>query len=475
MKIILADDEMFVRYGLKDMLQQIDREFKIWEVADGAELLGLLDKVKPDLIFADIKMPKMSGLEALKKGKERSGDAQWIILSGYSDFEYARTCIKYGVTEYLLKPLSLDEVKTAVDKASALRREKYKNHINEVRNDFVYSLDCYDPTENREAGKERFQAVVFYIDGNTGAYDRFKEELEKICYAGEDFDSVFFWNQRKQNEFILVMEAGEKDHTGKRLKYVADKIKKSFQESCITAYYMDDFAHKGGAVDEIIKIEKNICARLASGLGETNSLSALEKQVEQMGTEMFCFFHNIERFLIAIFQSEYLETINILQHIEKSEGAVDWEKNETCLTKYLSVYFPDYQWNKMDLIANMYKILALMGQKVRGEKQKNVIEEIKAYIDANFRLQLSVQNLANKFYITPNYLSSLFKKETGSNLIAYLNRRRIEEAAYLIKNTDMTIKEIGENVGYNSSRYFTKLFYEQYNKYPSEMRKKETS
>ncbi len=471
MRIILADDEVFVRYGLKDMLQQINSAFEIWEAADGAELLGLIDKVKPDLIFADIKMPKMSGLEALKRGKEKSEDAQWIILSGYSDFEFARTCIKYGVAEYLLKPLSFEEVKTAVDKTSALLMEKYKNKINEVRNNFIYSLECHDYFEDEEANNANFQAVVFYIDTKAEIQDRFKEELEKACYTAGDSESVFFWIQREQNEFILAMQAGEKYYP-RKIKYAADRLKKIFQECCVTAYYMNDPASKKEAADQIIKTEKNICVRLYSGLGEINSLSDLENQTKQMEKDAFLFFHNIENFRIAIFQSEYMKAVNVLQQIENSENIIERQKNTSSLIKYLSIYFPEYQWEKVNLLPNMYKILAKIGQKVRGNKQKNNIQEIKAYIDENFYLQLSVQSLANKFYITPNYLSSLFKKETGSNLVAYLNRKRIEEAAYLIKNTNMTIKEIAEKVGYNSSRYFTKLFYEQYKKYPSELRKR---
>ena len=134
MKIILADDEGFVRLGIKAMLQQLCPDAEIREASNGEEILKIGSGFHPDYVLADIKMPKMSGLEALEQWKEGT-DTQWIILSGYSDFEYARKCIQYGVTDYLLKPVSFQELEKVMgllqawqtDRRAAVRLRSFRS------------------------------------------------------------------------------------------------------------------------------------------------------------------------------------------------------------------------------------------------------------------------------------------------------------------------------------------------------------
>ena len=107
MKIAVVEDEILIREGIRNLLeaQGEDWEF-IGEAENGVEGLELIRQEKPDIVITDIRMPDMDGLEMLDKAKQEGIKLKAIVLSAYSEFEYARTAIKLGVTEYLLKPIT---------------------------------------------------------------------------------------------------------------------------------------------------------------------------------------------------------------------------------------------------------------------------------------------------------------------------------------------------------------------------------
>jgi two-component system, response regulator YesN len=110
MKILIADDEEYVRFELKELILELRSNLEITEAVNGTELLQQIRKNSFDAAFIDIKMPGLSGLEALEKVKSMNLITEWIILTGFSDFEYAKNAITLGVTEYLLKPVMREEM-----------------------------------------------------------------------------------------------------------------------------------------------------------------------------------------------------------------------------------------------------------------------------------------------------------------------------------------------------------------------------
>lgn len=123
MNIIIADDEDLARSSLVSMLLELDLPVKIiGEASNGEELVKLCKTCHVDVAFADIKMPKMDGLMAIEALKDECNYTSWIILSGYSEFEYAKEAIKFGVVDYLLKPVSPNQLDSTLN--SILRKNK---------------------------------------------------------------------------------------------------------------------------------------------------------------------------------------------------------------------------------------------------------------------------------------------------------------------------------------------------------------
>lgn len=112
MRILIAEDEQRARRGLKKVISSISDEYQIVaEVSDGRQALEMMQIVKPDVVFTDLKMPYMDGIELIKAAQAAGMSAQYVIVSAYEEFAYARQAITLGVKDYLVKPITVDEVK----------------------------------------------------------------------------------------------------------------------------------------------------------------------------------------------------------------------------------------------------------------------------------------------------------------------------------------------------------------------------
>ena len=115
MRIIIVEDEINSgRYG--KLIESLTDHIVLGEASDGEEGLDLVLRFKPDLVITDIRMPKMDGLEMIRRLYEQKIPVHAVILSGYSEFEYAKKAIQYGADDYLLKPLAVDDVQDMLEK-----------------------------------------------------------------------------------------------------------------------------------------------------------------------------------------------------------------------------------------------------------------------------------------------------------------------------------------------------------------------
>jgi two-component system response regulator YesN len=124
-KLILVEDEVIIRKGLRQLIEHVIGGFEVvGEAGNGREALELLKSVPPDLLITDIRMDEMNGIEMIKKIRVQYPNLYILIISGYADFEYAKQAIKYGISDYILKPVDRIEVTQALDNF----RRKHKSH-----------------------------------------------------------------------------------------------------------------------------------------------------------------------------------------------------------------------------------------------------------------------------------------------------------------------------------------------------------
>ena len=117
MRIVLVEDEQRARRGLKNLIQMVSDDCEVVaDAADGEKALDIIRKCKPEVVFTDIKMPKMDGISLIKEVRKDNPDIKFVIVSAYEEFDYARQALSLGVTEYLVKPLIMEDIEKVVSK-----------------------------------------------------------------------------------------------------------------------------------------------------------------------------------------------------------------------------------------------------------------------------------------------------------------------------------------------------------------------
>ena len=165
--LIVVEDEFRIRDGLSRLIQRLNMGVKvIGEAENGLEGLKMIQDLQPDIVITDIRMPKIEGLEMIRKAREMNIGCTFIILSGYAEFRYAQTAISYGVTDYLLKPVTISDVKKLLEKlnpqeeAVAETSEEYSNLVNIIMN--AVKRD-YAPRISLSTYAEEYKVTPQYI------------------------------------------------------------------------------------------------------------------------------------------------------------------------------------------------------------------------------------------------------------------------------------------------------------------------
>lgn len=184
MKVLIVEDEIRIREGIEKLLSKLDSGYEIVGEAENGETgLCLLQKLKPDIVITDIKMPCMDGLEMLTRMTEQQINAKAIVLSAYSEFEYARQAMKLGVTEYLLKPIAytdfsqaLENVKLQVEKD----RQEKPSQIGTIEQIFQFLI-----SDRIEIDAE----ILAYLENNYQIRE-FQSFIIVCAYLGNHYETV---------------------------------------------------------------------------------------------------------------------------------------------------------------------------------------------------------------------------------------------------------------------------------------------
>lgn len=166
-RVLVVDDEKIEREGIKFLLSREEGEFEISEASNGRQALEILRNEEIDLLLTDIKMPHMDGLELAKKAKEEKEELQIVIFSGYNDFSFAQEAIRYGVKEYVLKPVDPDIFSETLEKVrSEIDKKKPQDQRSEGTgfSPAVFSPELYLHRKKRNSGKSRRNAQPGYLE-----------------------------------------------------------------------------------------------------------------------------------------------------------------------------------------------------------------------------------------------------------------------------------------------------------------------
>jgi len=512
-KVMIVDDEPLVRNLLKSCINWEDIGMEIaGESASALEGIEMVDRILPDIIFTDICMPVMDGLEFSKRVIEKHPGIKIVILTGHEEFEYAKKGIKVGVADFLLKPINDEEItrtaltikeKLVAERMLTEEYERLKEQLRQnmpflrekVLNELIQGSADLKSVKDRMAyfdikvKEDIFQAAVIEIFSaeEVDPTDEEKEliykmrclELTRRFFDKDPFVQVFFDNS--QRIVVLCNESsvdlGEccemiKSMLINRLKCFVcigignaydgmDRVWMSYKEACDALRYRfivgknqvisfsDIYFSQEVRTNVDSNLMGNFCFYLKSGLKDK-----WEELINAVFSETEPGVSTKEQ--ARVFACNFVANVlNVLMESGIKQEEVFTENSQPFETVFKLDTLPDMK----DYLKNISYKASQAVNSMRAKRARKIIQDVKEYIDDNFsNSNLTLSEVAKKFYVNLSYLSRIFKEETGYTFVDYIIKLRMEKAIKLLDETDKKAYEIAEEVGINDPHYFSACF-----------------
>jgi len=508
MRILIVEDEVNAREGLGDLLGKISPNYIVCgKASDGEQGLILAKELKPDLIFTDIEMPKLNGLQMIEKIKEDGQDPYFVILSGYSDFKYAQKGITLGIEEYLLKPITYNNLKDTMvqmnnkcnfkkEKAEILKKDIPKEEMlgEIILNRGKTSTDAYRIIESNIKQDENMYIVNLYLR------EKYKDKSELIIKEIYDFMKYcniknFYYSIIRDYNYLTVLINTTTTFLEiiKMLKYnlLFSLRKNEFTDITVSAINLNGLIEIKNSLNKL----KNL-SRWPIVLGNDEIIH--EKLISKLKISQCNYPREIENeVLLAIKNNDYTKLVDINKRFIlylKTNIYNPMEIIEIC-SKYVFSILTSckgcnnnlYNEFKNEGILDQIRVsctlnelkdhLDILINKVCKKSDDDcsinslTVRKTINYIKEYYNDRVSLEEIAGGMNITPEYLSRLFTKEIGKSFSDYLKEYRINKAKKLITNNKMKIYEIAEKVGYSDPKYFCKVFKELTGMSPKEYMK----
>lgn len=519
-KTVLADDEIVILNGLKRLVDWEDLGLELAGTAeDGRELLQVVEEKQPKLVISDIKMPHATGLEVFRTLKEQGNeDVKFIFISGFEEFSFAREAIALGAVDYLLKPVSKEDLEIAIKKATGQLEER---SVTELFKDEDSDMKELFHTINEGMVFDKSVLYKCFSDAQIDFEDKLFVGLciSLLPQVGESRTDAR-WNLQKFALFNRLVELFREEKTGFLLQKGEDRVYMIgvFPKEDENNFYEKYVHPKRMLVENSFKIS------LSVGIGcRTEDVSALKNayQTAKFANELYFFeekavldyeeinceydvsFEDYQNGVDAVFKSiitkdgYFLRNVDrLMELIQKIHYGNQYAAKARVMHFTGDVGMKLYTYKLLD--GNFYEMQNKLQEQVEGqvtfrgmracimnhyenlateiyrtEKAKDtvLIERVKEYIREHFAEDLSVKELADFACVSTNYFSAMFKRETGENYKAYLTNLRMKKALDLLLTTDMKTYEIGEAVGYNNVRRFVDAFKQIYGMSPMDYKK----
>ncbi|WP_309119800.1 response regulator [Paenibacillus sp.] len=510
-RILIVDDERIEREGIRNLIRKLQLELDPITAENGEAALEIVRSQRVDIVITDIKMPFMDGLELSEKIREEKPDIELIIYSAFNEFEYARRAMRTNVSNYLLKPIQVPEFVAAIGRATDACLEKEAGKIRELqllegyRRGMAYErekmlLDAINgskPIKPSEVAlpdgdaPEREWIHLLLADCPRPFFDMQNDEF--LAMLGERIDLPFDYLNLNEKQSLLFVRSPAplpKETLRSLAETIASSPAECFEQqvSIIVGAAADGWERVHDAycgVERLLeyKFFMNDQAILFAGepFAEASvdevELQSIENKIYQCldygdirgakyGVEL------LFSFLKTKGQFSSLYTKFICSEI-MTKAVVKEQKNSlTVINEYLDKITRSPSLHDLkDLLFDLFdRLESDVGTKGKGESANKIVEQIKQMVEARYDQDLSLEGIAEQVYLTPSYVSYLFKKETGQSLIRYITQVRMDKAVALLRDTNMKIVDICQKLGYRNSNYFIQSFRQHYGVTPAKFR-----
>ena len=486
-RVLVAEDERVFLLNTVSKIEQADPDFCVIETAiNGKDALEKTLQLKPDVIFTDVKMPVMDGLEFLRALRDRNIRTPVIMISGYSDFDFLRQAVTLSATDYLLKPLREDEL------AKLLKKLKLnlQGHLREQRRSVLSSQinrqsgsPPYSPSEHVphffvlliEAGN---LTTALLCAKNHAIYEalwaaiRWDEILGSL-FRGKDW---YLIDETLANQKVLLIEAEQGEACGNALlQGLLSRLSRASAPVAVHIASIDSAVTGDKLQDRVTELRNLLDERLVPcaneliepGAGTKDTLVIPEQEVRAwLCTGSLSYFqqHLVELFAQwqkkSVPQRQLERALHGIFYILQSSSSNIYGSDISMVTKMTQESF-----SVCTEMASFYeKEVGLLNEYVLQKKNaaeysQQIADRIIDYLQENYQNDISLQMIADAFHFTSAYLTKIFKKYVGDTPQHYLTGLRIQKAQQLIRQSpNLPAQVVGRMVGYEEPSYFYRVF-----------------
>lgn len=456
MKILVIDDEPLIHISIEKLIHSYCEDIEVYHAYNGQEMQTQLHNHDFLLAYVDIKLPGISGLEAIRLGKEISPNTIYYIMTGFDSFEYAKEAIKLKVEDYLMKPLDAVTIQNTIQYA----QDVYNAYKKEQKSMFRHWLESV--LNDRECILERYNNYYRSAILITTDQPEFPAEalLKQFMPYNDHYVSTLIGNH------ILLLTFSENADT---LRNINKELSCNDYGHAITVFTTSIVKNSIEVKHSIEYLLQYSCLRVILGTEKSYAI----KPLMNYETELLTFCSTVEKWQKAFLGRQYHE----FTHLS------DWICSELEQQALLQKHYPQFisyinhvlgecltpAWNNAkELRKKFQKHAAAMFQNSGNERMVDLIIQ---YINEHYCDDLSTSMLSEQFGLSSNYITNLLKQELGIRYNDYITQLRMDHAKELLISTNQSVKSITTACGYYSQSHFTKLFVEREGCTPIEFRK----
>lgn len=498
-QVLIVEDESRIREMMEKIIPWKAIGFQVTaSFASGEEALDYAINNPVDVIFTDIQLIHMSGLELIRRVQAQKKQIISVILTSYEKFEYAKEAIELNVMCYLTKPLNLLKTKEVF--------MDIRNRLDSNRQEELNKRKFYEYKKEKVLRK--------FLRG-------YALEPEEQIFVPENFKEFVIIKVQLPHKFPIDLDELHRKLAGEDMHIV---VVEEFSRITVGLFFKSSFS--GEKLNNVLHQLYNETKKAVMGVSKVYSQAEYINQAyieADIALEHYCYVKKETIYYEAVESIQYVEgtQVEFFKHISQEVSDFISKNQLEKVAPYLLKQVQNSDFNDLNQIRNIYlEVLFFIQSKLKNDLQEGyfvnnismiqqilgcnshqevnrkleqylafvkesllsknekidskVIKVLLEYIDKHYFKEISLQDLSREVYLHPVYLSKVFKQEVGKNFVDYLTEVRIQKARIFLKDVSLKVNDVCSMVGYQSSKHFSKQFKRLTGVTPTEYRNSNT-
>ncbi len=520
-QVLIVDDEPIVKIALRSMIDWESLGFHICATAsNGEEALEMAERFHPDLMICDLKMPVMDGIDLIKTAKDRKMDCEFLVISNYEDFNYVRTALVLGASDYMLKvSISPEELTSQLQKIKTKLEEKQAQAQKEPENSVEASLLHQ---ERHAAWREFFTHKSYPLENLLSITGIDISDLGLLALCEISFDWYVQQLETLPDTDLIrnTLKNALEHYDQRRIIFFSPGNTLIVLPQKELERHQSTIAGLSARIEQLFRYYMPVCPAIICQDGLADLLEARKAYHHFQDLLDLTFYGALGQIRADDYQLtttvpdvSYKDLVSeILSHADETcldyaserihellQKCCDQNVMPSKLIQYFVRFLSELEYRLTDVSAASHDMIAESYEHIRNdvtleELERHLEEVLKtvftaadskpnaadqysaevlqslSYIQDNYSKKISLASVADHVGLSSGYLCRIFKDETGVSINSYINNLRMTRAGELLADKNSYIKEVAISVGFEDQLYFSRLFKRYYGVTPSEYR-----